>query len=79
MPNQIAAVMVSRTPSGQLFGAEQTFGYSKFSLFQFDDAEVFDHALLWLMRKACRELIGNMLRGGPSVTNAPAPIGNAAT
>lgn len=64
---------------GQLFGSEQTFGYSKFSLFQFDDADVFDYALLWPMRKACRELIGNMLRGAPSLAKAMAPVANAPT
>jgi hypothetical protein len=50
---------------GQLFGSEETFGYPSFSLFQFDDADVFDFGLIWPMRKACRELIGNLLRGGP--------------
>ncbi len=50
---------------GQLFGAEQTFGYTNFSLFQFDDADVFDFGLVWPIRKACRELIGNLLRGQP--------------
>ena len=64
---------------GQLFGSEQTFGYSKFSLFQFDDADVFDYALLWPMRKACRELIGNMLHGAPSLAKAMAPVANAPT
>ena len=50
---------------GQLFGSEQTFGYTNLSLFQFDDADVFDFELIWPMRKACRELIGNLLRGAP--------------
>ena len=48
---------------GQLFGSEQTFGYSGFSYFQLDDADVFDFGLIWPIRKACRELIGNLLRG----------------
>jgi hypothetical protein len=51
---------------GQLFGSGQTFGYSNFSLFRFDDADVFDFGLVWRMRKACRELIGNLLRGHPA-------------
>ena len=50
---------------GQLFGGEDTLGYSNFSLFQFDDADVFDYGLIWPMRKACRELIGNLLCGAP--------------
>lgn len=50
---------------GQLFGSEQTFGYTNFSLFQFDDADVFDFGLVWLMRKVCRELIGKLLRAAP--------------
>jgi hypothetical protein len=60
---------------GQLFGDEHTFGYSSFSFFQFDDADSFDYGLIWPIRKACRELIGNLLReqqdgsaSGPGVT-----------
>jgi hypothetical protein len=62
---------------GQLFGDEHTFGYSSFSLFQFDDADSFDYGLIWPIRKACRELIGALLReapgGSPLGGEVPAP------
>jgi hypothetical protein len=62
---------------GQLFGSEHTFGHSKFSLFQFDDADVFDYGLVTPMRKACRELIGNLLRADPDHQAPPTTAGTS--
>ena len=50
---------------------------SQFSLFQFDDADVFDFGLIAPMRKACRELVGNLLRGGPAHQEPPTMAGTS--
>jgi hypothetical protein len=47
---------------GLLFGSEYTFGYGKISFFQFDDGDLFDYELLWPMRKACRQLVRELVR-----------------
>ena len=46
----------------RLFGGEDTFGYSRFSMFTFDEADVFFFAYLMPIREACRQIIGKILR-----------------
>lgn len=46
----------------RLFGGEDTFGYSSFSMFTFDEADVFFYAYLMPIRQACRQIIGKILR-----------------
>lgn len=47
---------------GQLHGAEHAFGHGDFSLFDFDDADYFDFALIRPIRKACRQLLVNIFK-----------------
>jgi hypothetical protein len=51
---------------GRLFGSEETFGHSKFSMFAFDEADVFFYAYLMPIREACRQIIGKILREASS-------------
>jgi hypothetical protein len=46
----------------QLFGSEDTFGYSRFSMFTFDEADVFFWGYLMPLREACRQILGKILR-----------------
>jgi hypothetical protein len=50
----------------RLFGGEDTFGYSGFSKFTFDEADVFFYGYLMPIRNACRQIIGKILREGPT-------------
>lgn len=48
--------------SGTLHGTEDTFGYGGFSLFQWDDRDLFDYALVWPIRNACRKVVREIIR-----------------
>lgn len=42
----------------RLFGGEGIFGYFRFSMFTFDEADVFFYAYLMPIREVCRQIIG---------------------
>ena len=49
-----------------LHSTEDTFGHPGLSMFHWADRDLFDYALLWPMRKACRELIREVIREASS-------------
>jgi hypothetical protein len=54
----------------RLFGGEDTFGYPRISMFTFDEADVFFWMYLMPIRNACRQIIGNILRGAQTARDA---------